>query len=239
MYRLYGRAPQRKKYKIEGKTLKTLISASLLGSDLSNLGHEAFKAVKSGTDWLHVDVMDGLFVENISFGSSVQAALLKNLQNESYFIDTHLMVNRPDRQIGFFAESGSNMITVHAESQSDIDHTLNKIHRAGLMAGLAIKPSTPVEAVLPFLEKLEMVLVMTVEPGYGGQGFLNYTLPKIAEIRKRADEVKPSLLIEVDGGINAQTAPLVKNAGANVLVSGTYLFGADYMKDAVERLRGN
>ena len=210
------------------------ISASLLGAELSELGREAVRAKESGSDWIHFDVMDGRFVENISFGSSIQQAISKK---GDFFFDTHLMVNRPDQQLGYFIKSGSKMITFHIESESDADHTVNMIHRAGLMAGIAIKPSTPVESVFPFLEKLEMVLVMTVEPGYGGQGFLNYTLPKIKQIRERANEVRPSLMIEVDGGINADTAPLVIEAGADVLVSGTYLFGADDMKKAVQALK--
>lgn len=216
--------------------MNTIISASLLGASLSELGAEAVRAKKSGSDWIHFDVMDGRFVENISFGSAVQEAVR---EKGDFFFDTHLMVSRPDQQLGFFIKSGSKMITFHIESDSDADHTINVIHRAGLMAGIAIKPSTPAESVYPFLEKLEMVLVMTVEPGYGGQGFLNYTLPKIKQIRERAETVRPSLLIEVDGGINAETAALAVNAGADVLVSGTYLFGAENMIQAIEGLRGS
>ncbi|MCM1055236.1 MAG: ribulose-phosphate 3-epimerase [Bacteroides sp.] len=210
------------------------ISASLLGAELSQLGSEAVRAKENGSDWIHFDVMDGRFVENISFGSSVQQSISKK---GDFFFDTHLMVSRPDQQLGYFIKSGSKMITFHIESDSDADHTVNMIHRAGLMAGIALKPSTPVESVLPFLEKLEMVLIMTVEPGYGGQGFLSYTLPKIKRIRERADEVRPSLMIEVDGGINADTAPLAVQAGADVLVSGTYLFGAENMAETVKALK--
>lgn len=210
------------------------VSASLLGSRLSALGGEAVRAKNGGADWIHFDVMDGRFVENISFGASVQKSVA---ESGSFFFDTHLMIDKPDSQLNFFAESGSKMITFHIESNTDADHTINKLHRMGLMAGLAIKPSTPAEAVFPYLEKLEMVLVMTVEPGYGGQGFLNYTLPKIKRIREKANEVKPSLLIEVDGGINSQTARSVIEAGANVLVSGTYLFNAPDIKEAINSLK--
>ncbi len=209
------------------------VSASLLGCNLADLGGEAEKAVQSGCDWIHFDVMDGSFVENITMGAPVQKAL-----NPDFYMDTHLMVSRPDKQIDFFANSGSDIITFHAEADSDIDHTINKIHRAGLKAGLSVKPATPVEELFPYLEKLELVLIMTVEPGYGGQGFLNYTLPKISKVRDKAEELGRSLLIEVDGGINAETAPLAVNAGANVLVSGSYLFRAADTAAAVRALKG-
>lgn len=212
------------------------VSASILGCDLSAVGAEAAKAEVSGADWIHFDVMDGHFVENISFGAPLQQALAPKVKR--CFMDTHLMVSRPEEQVGFFAESGSDLITFHVESDGDADHTINKIHRLGLKAGLALRPDTPAEAVFPYLERLELVLVMTVEPGYGGQGFLSYTLPKITQIRERAEQVNPSLFIEVDGGINGDTAPLVIRAGADVLVSGTYLFGAKDMFSAISSLKG-
>ncbi len=216
--------------KKDDKMHGTVISASILNSDLSDLRSTARRVDESGAGWLHFDVMDGVFVENITFGSSV----LKAVKPWSHaFFDVHLMVDDPSRQIKLFAQAGADSITIHAESSGDKLEALREIKRLGLRTGIALKPRTPAETVLPYLDLADMILVMTVEPGYGGQGFMTDMLPKISELRSRA----PDKDIEVDGGINADTARLVKEAGANVLVAGTYLFRSDDMRAAAESLR--
>ena len=206
------------------------ISASILNSDLGNLREMAKKVDESNIEYLHYDVMDGEFVENITYGSGIQAAIKPD---SKAIMDTHLMVMHPGRQIKLFAKAGSDIITFHEESDCDISAVIDEIKSYGVKAGLAIKPGTPAERVFPYLDKLDMVLVMTVEPGYGGQGFITSTLEKIAAIREKA----PHIDIQVDGGINSETAKLVKKAGANILVSGTYLFRAENMKSAADALR--
>lgn len=210
------------------------ISASILNSDLAQLGASVKKAADSGADMIHIDVMDGVFVENITYGSAVQGSIAKYSDK---IIDTHLMVQLPSRQVKLFADAGSDIITFHAESDCDAGEMLELIHACGVKAGIAIKPHTPAEVVLPHIKNADMILVMTVEPGYGGQGFIPETLEKIREIRAAAERENPSLMIQVDGGINAETAVLVKNAGADVLVAGTYLFKAEDMSKAVAALR--
>ena len=211
------------------------IAASVLNSDLSALGRTAERIAESGIEYLHFDVMDGEFVENITYGSAVQACIGKN---RSVAVDTHLMVQHPARQIPLFAAAGSRIITFHLESEGEPAELIEMIRSYGIRAGAALKPNTPAEAVFPYLDRLDLVLVMTVEPGYGGQGFLSETLGKIRAIRQEADRLGKKIDIEVDGGINERTAPLVREAGADLLVAGTYLFRADSLRAAADRLRG-
>ena len=214
--------------------MKTYISASILGADLLNLADECDRLKQNGVDMLHFDVMDGRFVDNISFGLPV---LEKLNSYTDIFKDVHLMISDPLKYIDAFVKAGSDMITFHVESDSDPDAVIAAIKAAGIKCGISVKPKTPVEDIYKYLDRVDMVLVMTVEPGFGGQGFIPETAEKVRIIRKHITENGLDTDIEVDGGINAKTISVVRDAGANVIVSGSYLFNAASMADAVRSLK--
>ena len=214
--------------------MKTYISASILGADLLNLADECDRLNQNGVDMLHFDVMDGRFVDNISFGLPV---LEKLNSYTDIFKDVHLMISDPLKYIDAFVKAGSDMITFHVESDSDPDAVIAAIKAAGIKCGISVKPKTPVEDIYKYLDRVDMVLVMTVEPGFGGQGFIPETAEKVRTLRKHITENGLDTDIEVDGGINARTISVVRDAGANVIVSGSYLFNAASMADAVRSLK--
>ena len=212
------------------------VSASVLSADPLDFGKEIKKVEKSGAEMIHYDVMDGVFVNNITFG----IPLLRSMNGKTgCILDVHLMITDPLKYIDDFADAGADIITFHVESESDTAETIKAIRRNGIKAAISVKPGTPADAVYPFINDVDMVLVMTVEPGFGGQKFMDMS-EKISAIRKYADENRTSttpLDIQVDGGIDNETAPIVKKAGANILVSGSYLFRAENMADAVKKLK--
>jgi len=217
--------------------MPTLVAPSILAADFSRLEDEIHRAEESGADWLHLDIMDGHFVDNISFGPAVVATVRKHT---ALPLDVHLMIEHPDHYLPRFLEAGANSITVHVEPEAkhDVAETLSAIRAAGCGAGLSLNPATPFEAIEPYLAKIDLLLVMTVHPGFGGQAFRPEMMEKVKRARAWREAHQATLHIEVDGGINAGTAKSSIENGADVLVAGTSIFRAPDYATAIRELRG-
>lgn len=208
---------------------KIIVAPSLLAADFSKLREEIQEVESHGAEYLHLDVMDGNFVPNISFGAPVISSIRKH---SNLVFDVHLMVENPDRFIKDIVDAGADVITVHAEATKHLNRTIQLIKSYGKKVGIALNPSTPLDVIKYDLKDIDMVLIMTVNPGFGGQAFIEGMLQKIRDLRS----IDPNIDIQVDGGINNKTSKLVKEAGANILVAGSYLFKGDY-KQKIESLR--
>lgn len=210
------------------------ISPSILSSDYGNLESELKKMEQSGADMIHVDVMDGHFVPNITLGAPIVKCIRKAT---SLTFDVHLMISDPYKYAPDFADAGADIITFHTESDSDIDKTIDLILSKGVKAGLSVKPGTDISEVYPYLDKLSMVLVMTVEPGFGGQSFMADMMPKITALKEEINRRALNIDIEVDGGINSDTIVTAAKAGANVFVSGSAIFGSSDTKKTITEFK--
>ena len=203
--------------------MSRIISPSVLSADFLHLGRDTEMLNRSEAEWIHIDVMDGVFVPNLSFGFPVLSAIRKVTTK---VLDTHLMIVEPERYIERFAKAGADIITIHIEATEDLPAAIRTIKACGVKAGVSIKPKTPVSAIVPYLDDLDLVLIMSVEPGFGGQSFIPGSLEKIAQLRAMAREMGLETIIEVDGGLSSHNAGEVYGAGADVLVAGNAVFGA-------------
>jgi ribulose-phosphate 3-epimerase len=210
------------------------IAPSILSADFARLSEEVKRVEKAGADWLHVDVMDGHFVPNLTVGPVVVKWLKKYT---SLAMDVHLMIENPEKYVRAFAEAGGWLLTVHWEACRNPQKVIRLIKEAGCKAGLSIRPRTPIQKIKPYLKDLDLVLVMTVEPGFGGQSFMPEMIPKVRWVREQLRRLGGRCWVEVDGGINADTAPLVVRAGADALVAGSAIFGAASPAAALKDIR--
>ena len=214
--------------------MKQILAPSILSADFKKLGEQLELCEKSGAEYLHFDVMDGMFVQNISFGIPVLECIKGHT---GMVLDVHLMIQEPIRYAESFAKAGADILTIHYEACTDVQETIDKIHSCGIKAGLTIKPGTPVEVLKPFLDQVEMFLIMSVEPGQGGQGFIPESLDKIRALREMLNAKGLTTDIEVDGGIKTDNAAEVANAGANIMVAGSAVFKGEIEANVSEFMK--